>query len=805
MSIRKSFPGAGRTVQMLCLLGAVLTLAACGAGSSSSTSSSSSSSASSTSSSSSSSGGDAVAGEALFTTWCVGCHQNNRDGSFGDSSATRFYVDSLRRTSLANLAQYIEVAMPQFDPSACVGTCATNVAAYLRTFAGLGGSSSSSSSSGGTDAIARGKTQFDGQCATCHAGPRVQGVFDYASLRAKGIYSNTKLRDYISASMPLGNPAACAGACADDVMAYISTWHMPPMDPATPTDPLPANRANQIDNPVVAFQCTQATSYGNRTLRLLTRAQYQNTVRDLFGVTTGFADLLPADSRSGLFVNNNNLTVLPTFYSQYISAADAVAKAALQNSGSPVPASCGNNYNQTCATNFINQFATRIFRRPLTEQERTIYNNIANGMQTNGDIKLGIERTLGVMLSSPQFLYRHEIGELNSALGSGVYALTAHEMAAFLSYSFANTTPSNDLLSAATNNQLGTVQQIRQWAATLLGQTEARNMMRTAVHTWLETDKLDTATKDSSLYPNAAQLYPAMKEELSLLFSSVMLDSGRSFRDLYAPGLTYVNSALSNHYGTGAPTQPNSQGYGYVMPTNRGGLLLSGAFLTLHGDSDEASPIRRAVNIRRDLLCQDFPPPPPGVDVGRTNKEGELKAFLEHPKTTNRMANHRMTEDGNCRICHAETINPLGFALEDYDTVGRFRTADRNNNPIDANGAVYSPNLQLQLFYDPERDMERYDVNGGSELALMLAEGELSGLAKTCLASQMVSLTTGLDYASILGATRSDVVRLPADEKQGYNCDVGDLVNTLSSSTPRAMLEQIGTLDTVRYRKAWTR
>lgn len=801
MSIRNTFPGAGRLLQLVFTLGAVLTLAACGGTSSSGSSSSSSS----TSSSSSSGGGDPVAGEALFNTWCVGCHQNNRDGTFGDSSATRFYIDNLRRTNLTNLAQYIEVAMPLADPQACTGTCAVNVAAYLRTFAGLGGSSSSSSSSGGADAVARGKTQFDAQCASCHGGPRVQGVFDYGSLRSKGIYTTTKLRDYIHASMPAGNPAACAGGCADDVTAYVTTWHMVPMDPATPTDPLPANRVGQIDNPVSEFQCTQATSYGNRTLRLLTRTQYQNTVRDLLGVTSGFLDLLPADSRSGVFVNNNHLTVLPTFYNQYIVAAEAVAKAALQNSGSPLPSSCGNNYNQTCATNFINQFATRIFRRPLTTEERNRYSPIANGMQTNGDVKQGIERALAVMLSSPQFLYRHEIGELNTSLGSGVYALTPHEMASFLSYSFANTTPSNELLSAATNNQLNSVQQIRQWAATLLGQTEARNMMRNAVHTWLETDKLDTASKDASMYPNAAQLYPAMKEELSLLFSSVMLDSGRSFRDLYAPGLTYVNNALSNHYGTGAPTQPNAQGYGYVNPTNRGGLLLSGAFLTLHGDSDEASPIRRAVNIRRDLLCQDFPPPPPGVDVGRTNKEGELKEFLAHPKTTNRMANHRMTEDGNCRMCHAETINPLGFALEDYDTVGRFRTTDRNGNTIDANGAVYSPHLQLQLFHDPERDMERYDVNGGRELALMMAEGELSGLAKTCLASQMVSLTTGLDYASILGASRSEVIKLPADEKHGYNCDVGDLVNTLGSGTPRAMLEQIGTLDTVRYRKAWTR
>jgi hypothetical protein len=233
--------------------------------------------------------------------------------------------------------------------------------------------------------------------------------------------------------------------------------------------------------------------------------------------------------------------------------------------------------------------------------------------------------------------------------------------------------------------------------------------------------------------------------------------------------------------------------------------LLSGAFLTLHGDYDEASPIRRAVNIRRDLLCQDMPPPPEGVDVGRQNKAGELAEFLDHPQTTNAMAFQRLTEDGNCKICHAEVINPLGMALEDYDTVGRFRTTDANENTISPLGAVFSPYLALQFFDDPERDIQRVTVDGGQELAMLMAEGELSGLAKSCLATQMISLTTGIDFASITGSSRSEVKVLPADEKGGYNCDVGDLVETLSSGSPRAMLEQIGTLDSIRYRKAWTR
>lgn len=742
--------------------------------------------------------GDAVAGMAEFDSQCFGCHSNNGDSTFG-SGGNLFDMNSLTSTTYEGLASYIDDRMPLQAPANCQGACADNVAAFLMTFVGAGSSSSASPDEGTyNDAVARGEQLFATECATCHDGALVQGLFEDENLRNHEIYNHNDLTAYIEEYMPLGQPGSCTGDCASDVTAFIATWHMVPMHPSVAND----RRPGQTDKPVETFQCTQSTSMGNRTLRLLTSDQYQRTIEDLLGFTEDVRDRLPTDGTVGNFTNNTATRVRSQNYPQYVALAEDIAATVAGNNfnGSRIGNLCNRNYNQTCAERFVDDFGRSMFRRPLTSDERSQYLNIANGMETGGDVRDGIELALGIMLSSPQFLYRHEIGD---PAGNGAYELSPYEMASFLSYSFAGTTPSQELLAAAGNNGLNSDEQIRNWASQLLDTDQARDLMQGAVHSWLRTHRVEQVSKDTDYYPSDRNLFAAMSQELSLLFGNVMLDPNGTYESLYAPGLTYTNRALSNHYGVAAPSNTDSNGFGAVYTNDRGGLLLSGAFLTLHGDSDEASPIRRAVNVRQDLLCQDVPPPPEGVDVGRANKAGELAAFLDHPDTSNRMASQRLTEDGMCKSCHAEVINPLGVGLEDYDTVGRFRTTDYNGNTIDPSGAVFSPYLQLQMYDDPERDTQRVEFRGGQELANLLATGELSDLAKSCLSTQMMSMFVGLDYLSITKSDRPNVTELVDGQHNSYNCDVQEMVETLSSDSPRAMLEQIGTLESIRYRRAW--
>lgn len=767
------------------------------ASSSSTPAPSSSSVAVSSSSSAPNTNGDAAAGQAFVTQFaCAGCHALTR--------FTEQWNDAGYRDQFIQVTALTMPANP-LNPSACDQSCATDIAAYLDT---LADSSSSSSNGGGGGDLAHieGKALFDEQCATCHDTERTTGVFqdgDYdaalESLTARGIFTQTAMSDYIEQSMPFNNATRCGADCAEKITAYIASWHILPINPAFADSTLPRNQPERK-----ALSCSQSTGYGERLVRMLTQEEYANTVRDLFNYTdSSIGSYLPADDAKGNFTSNKDISLRTEIeYDGVVQLAEEIAQWSKDNNYSWL--GCG-NIDDTCAQRLVNEYGSYIFRRPLTTNEKdgvngvAGYMNIARGEFTDGDIAEGMKIALGAMLSSPQFLYRHEIG----TDANGAYALTSYEMATFLSYTFTRSTPKpgSSLWQAAANNRLNSVDTIRQEASKLLDTDAAKAILGEFVHDWLGTRGVQVSNKDSSVVSNFNAIADDMVTELSMLFQNVMLDDTASFADLYQPGKTYLNSRLAQHYGI---AYPGGNGFVEAAPSNRGGMLLSGAFLAYHGDSQESSPIRRATYIRRDMLCQYMPPPPSDVSTSRDDKKGSLQVFLQDDRTTNREAFHRITENSTCLECHAELINPLGFGIEDYDTAGRFRTTDANGNEINAAGSFFSPFIELH-FFGGARSTENYTFNGGEELANMLATGEASGLAQSCLAMQVYNYATGIIVDSITESDSPLNEPLEAAERDGYSCDVQDMVGEMNQSSPRAMLEAIGTLDSVRFRKAWSR
>ena len=551
----------------------------------------------------------------------------------------------------------------------------------------------------------------------------------------------------------------------------------------------------------LGIPCNAPMGFGYRTLRLLTREQYQSSVKDILAVDFDVTKQLPPDAVSGSFVNNNDLSVLEGSYAGYLQAAETIAAWSAQRNFGPA-LTCG-TIDQACAQRFVDELALRIVRRPLAADERQAYLDVARGSATGGDVKKGIEIALAALLSSPQFIYRHELGELNPALGAAVFELTPYEIATFLSYTFTGSTPDKELLDAARLRALETPEQIERQAARLMNGARTAALFKSLVHRWLGTANLEIHPKDPQLYPSFAQVVPHMKAELSETFSHVMLQGGETFKSVFDPGYTFVNAALAQHYGITGVTGDQVQ---KVPTTTRGGLLLSGAFLTRWAHPDEANPITRAVHVRRELLCQDIPDPPADVNISRMGKAGQLEAFLAAATTTNRMAMQRLTEDAACSFCHSQVINPLGFGLEDFDTVANPRIMDRKGNAIDASGALWSPTPKLGLQSDA-RDLDnRIEFKGGKGLARLLTDdSRVSSLAKACLAKQMMSFAMGVDARSIGDTDRQSVAVLDPGEKESYSCDVGRMVQVLSSSSPRKMLEKLATLSSVRYRKAWSR
>jgi len=595
------------------------------------------------------------------------------------------------------------------------------------------------------------------------------------------------LRDFIAMWMPQSEEGTCVGQCAADLEAYIFTWR-------AASDGIP-------DKSAASFSCpSTGPSYGQRTLRLLTKQEYQRSVRDLVNYQADVVSSLPDDFVSGAFVNNNTLFVDKTRYTSYLANAERIATDVATRWNAVL--NC--TPSASCATSLVNTLGPRIFRRPLTTQEQTAYLAVANGTTGGRTVTDGMQVALTAMLSSPQFLYRSEVGTLSS---SGVYKLDGYEMATYLSYTFTGTTPTAALLTAAGNGTLNTVAGIRAQAATLLSSASTKALLSDLVNRWLATEKIETLTK--SAVPSFATLGADMKNELGKNFAYAMLDSTSTFASIYNPTYTHVNARLAAHYGLTLSGTQDADGFARVTTNDRGGILTSGAFLSRYASSTDSNMITRAVAIRRKMMCQDIPEPPAGVSLDRDALAARDKVFFEDPHTTQRMIFDRITSGTSCANCHGEIINPLGGGLENFDATGRVRSTDLKGNAIVSSGTFFSPYPQLQFLNDPDRVIYSPSIqfSGAKDLARTIVEHpQVSNQAQTCLATQFVSYSSGINSIFLIDSDRDvGYKRISKAEEDAYRCDVADLTNVLTTKGPRAMLEEIPVLESVMYRKEWVR
>ncbi len=641
--------------------------------------------------------------------------------------------------------------------------------------------SSGSTSSVGPGNSARGEIVWREQCAGCHGNRMTVSLTKYPE-------SSTALQNYIGANMPANNPTACVGQCAADVAALIFAWTKSPSGQ-------PVNDAN-------AFACTgTATQPGKRTLRLLTRAEYQRSVGDLVGYTEDVISRLPDDAISGAFQNNNDLFVDAGRYSNYVATAERIAGSVSTRWNSVLACTP----STACADKLVSDLAPRIFRRPLTTAEQTSYRDLARGTTGGRTVTEGMSVALATMLSAPQYLYRSEVGDLTSG---STYKLNGYEMATYLSYTFTGTTPNATLMAAAANGNLNTVAGVRQQAATLLNSATTKVLMGQLVNRWLGTETLPTQAKVG--VANFATLATDMQTELSKNFSAAMLESGSSFATLYNPTFTHVNQRLASHYGLAYSGTADADGFVRVNTSDRGGILTSGAFMSRYARDNDANLITRAVAVRRKMMCQDIPEPPSGTSLDRDALGEAHAAFLAAPTTTERMAVGKITENQPCSNCHLEIINPLGGGMENFDATGRVRTTDLRGNAINAQATFFSPYQKLQFANDPNRVIYAPEItfNGAKDLARLMVEQPLvSQQAKTCLATQLVSFSSGVATTFLID--RDDTREVPYDmsleERSAYRCNIEKLTNVLNASGPRAMLQEIPALDSVIYRQEWAR
>ncbi|TMP41134.1 peptide chain release factor 2 [Pseudoalteromonas citrea] len=617
-----------------------------------------------------------------------------------------------------------------------------------------------------TDPVARGMQLYKTGCAGCH-GSEAGGLGSFPALDTERDIQT--MIDIITTTMPYGTPSACDEQCATDIAAYLQTlWP-------------------------VSLACDPTltpVAYGARQLKILTQTEYQNTVEDLLGVNFLVSDGLSPDSQIGFFINNTHANIQPSNYSNYLLVAEELSHWAAENSFSPA-LNC-TAINEACANSLVDELAPQIFRRPLTQDESQSYKLIATGFFHNGDIEAGMKLALEGLLSSPQFIYRHELGEqnpANSELDSDAFELTSWEMATFLSYTFTGSTPDQLLWQAAERDELRDEVNIIAHANRLAG--NAKSVLGNFVSSWLGTGNLEVATKDQNVYPGFAQLVPAMKAEMSETFSYIMTQPDENFSSLYNANFTFVNQQLADHYNIAGVTGDELQ---KVDTTERGGILANGAFMSRWAEVNESHPILRSVRVRRRMLCQDQPDPPAGTFEAREQRLAELSDMLQDPATTNRLKYHSLTEGQPCSSCHEKYINPMGFGMEDFDAVGKVRSNDNNGNIIDASGTLYAPQKYSEV-------SDSVAFNGAKQLGAVIAD---LPSAQSCLSQQMFRYVMGVGHDSV-DPSNDEERRLSDTEQIGYMCELDTLTNTMMQNSPRAMLEKFGLLKSVRYRKAWSR
>jgi hypothetical protein len=409
----------------------------------------------------------------------------------------------------------------------------------------------------------------------------------------------------------------------------------------------------------------------------LTHQQWENTVRDLLRLTTpaGLSSGFVAEPlRSSFDTNGGILAVSPDLWSDYQSAAENLARRVARDAKLLAAISPMGGGDRARA--FVETFGLRAFRRPLTDAEITRYLALFNkGPALHGSADAfadGVELTVSAFLQSPSFLYR---AETSSAVVGGKVPLSDYEIASRLSFGLTNTMPDDALLAAAGARRLQQRDGLLQEARRLLDSPAAERTI-TDFHDQLlrmrEYDAVKKDTRSSPLFP--AGVGADLKQESLAFIKDVVVNQGRGLVELLTAPYTFANARVARMYG--ASSTATSFAKLELDRNQRAGLLTQIGFLAANAEEETPNIIIRGVRIAHDVLCLDLPPPPDAVPA--------LPAIA--PNSTNRQRVEQLTSPAPCNSCHATAINPLGYAFESLDGLGRFRTQE-NGRPVDASGS----------------------------------------------------------------------------------------------------------------------
>jgi len=424
----------------------------------------------------------------------------------------------------------------------------------------------------------------------------------------------------------------------------------------------------------------------------LSPSQYKQSIIDVFGPSVDVIGRFEPETRvEGLMaVGAVKANVTDVGFERYEDLARGIAAQVVDDRRRGMFMPCQpksvTERDDACARTFLAASGRLLYRRAMTERElSSLVSVVGEAATSSKDFYSGLATGVSTMLVSPVFLFRYKMLEDDPA-NPGQKRLTAHSKASQLSYMLWNSTPDDDLLTAAEKGELHTKEGLRRQVDRMIASPRLEAGVRSFFADMLEFSDFEVVSKDPAFFPRYTLKVKEESQEQTLrtIVDHLITRQG-DYRDLFTTPNTFLTRNLAALYKVAlVETTDNGQPqkwlpFSYKEGDPRAGILAHASFVALHSPGGRSSPTDRGKALRENILCQTVPAPPANVDFA------QVETADPNLRTARERLNAHATE-AMCTGCHKIT-DPLGFALENFDSSGAFRTTE-NGAVIDTSGEL---------------------------------------------------------------------------------------------------------------------
>jgi hypothetical protein len=459
--------------------------------------------------------------------------------------------------------------------------------------------------------------------------------------------------------------------------ARIKAHDMPPKNAPQPSD---ADRLMFVDW-MTKLKYLSQQDPGPFVIRRLTKTEFGNTLRDLFGVEPSIVDALPDEVSGEGYLNS----LSPLQLEQYLKIADQVLARIIAPAGS-APTRLQRKLfgesgkQQANPRQVARSLASKAYRRPPTEVELDVLVAAYNlGRQNKLAHAQSLHLMLKAVLVSPQFLFITPGAE--AASSTGIVPLEDYQLASRLSYLLWATMPDDELMVLAGKGTLHEPAILKAQVKRLLADRRSRALFDGFGAQWLSVGGLERQVFDPTLFPQMnSQMRQAMYNEVRLFFESIVREN-KSVLSFVDGDYTYLNSSLASIYGLEKTVKGPAMRKVTLTDGNRGGVLGMPGILAATSFPNRTSPVKRGIWVLEQLLGEHVPAAPPNVPALDEQDQKSVANLTVRQRTELHRTNPV------CANCH-KILDPIGFGLENFDAIGQWREKDRNGTPIDSTGEL---------------------------------------------------------------------------------------------------------------------